>query len=120
MTTLLGKEPVTVERRSGGYVDAVFIIDDFDSFPAELALQPAKGRAIERLPEGARFGEIWMSWAEPDEPELRTTKTPTELPDVVVREDGRRYEVHAYEDWTPHQDGLPHRSYLLVREAPDE
>lgn len=120
MTTLLGKEPVTIQRRSGSYVDADFVVSSDTTFAAELALQPAGGRAIERLPEGARFGEIWMSWAEPEQAELRTTETPTQLPDVVIRADGRRYEVHAYGDWTPHVTGLPHRTYLLVRIAPDE
>ncbi|MEE9481216.1 MAG: hypothetical protein V3V34_11835 [Kiloniellales bacterium] len=121
MTTLLGKESVTVERRTGDYVDGLFVVDSTTTFPAIIAVQPAPGRVLERLPEGARSSTTLRAWAEPEEPALRTADTPGGiLPDVVIRANGLRYHVHETVDWTVHDTGLPHRSYILVREESDE
>jgi hypothetical protein len=120
LTTLLGKEPVTIERRSGDYVGIDFVVSSTSTFPAILALQPMPGRLLTKLPEGARAEHTKGAWAEPDEPELRTAETPGVVPDIVIRSNGERYEVHKAEDWTTHDTGLPHRAYLLVKEEADE
>jgi hypothetical protein len=120
VTTLLGKEPVTIERTSGDFVDGIFVIDSTTTFPAIIAVQPAPGRVLFHLPEAARASTTLRAWAEPEEPELRTAGTPGIRPDVVIRENGLRYQVHATVDWTVHDTGLPHRAYILVREESDE
>lgn len=121
MTTLLGKEPVTVERKSGTYVDGAFVVDASTTFPAIIAVQPAPGSVLKLLAEGARASTTLRAWAEEEEPALRTADTDGGiLPDVVIRANGERYHVHEAVDWTVHETGLPHRAYLLVREESDE
>ncbi len=118
--TILGEEPVTVQRRSGAYVDGVLAITGLTTEPLIIGLQPAPGRVILQLPERARGRETLVGRAAAEQPELRTIGAAGELPDRIVRASGSVYEVQGVADWTPHTDGIPHREYTLVRVADDE
>lgn len=118
--TILGEESVTVQRRTGAYIDGVLAITGLTTEPLIIGLQPAPGRVILQLPERARGRETLVGYAALEQPELRTVGAAGELPDRIVRASGSVYEVQGVADWTPHADGIPHREYTLVRVADDE
>ena len=118
--TILATEVVTVQRRSGSYVDGQFQVSTTDTFSAEIGLQPAPGRVLQQLPWRARKREVLIGYADERQPALRTNAVPGIAPDRIVRADGSEYEVQGVSDWTPHTAGVPHRTYTLVRVADDE
>lgn len=118
--TILHEEDVTVQRRTGAYVDAEFVVQSLTTLPLSIGLQPAPGKMIMQLPERARGRETLVGRAAAEQPAMRTVGESGELPDRIVRESGSVYEVQGETDWTVHADGIPHREYVLVRVAPDE
>lgn len=118
--TILHVEPVTVERRTGAYVNSVFQTTATSEFVVDMGLQPAPGRVIQQLPWRARSRGVLVGYADEQQTRLRTAGLPGQAPDRIRRADGDRYEVHGVADWTPHAAGIPHRAYTLVRVSEDE
>ncbi len=118
--TILHEEPVTIQRRTGAFVDALFVVNSLTTLKLDIGLQPAPGRVIMQLPERARGRETLVGRAEVDQPAMRTVGVLPNLPDRIVRESGSTYEVQSVVDWSVHTDGIPHREYALVRVADDE
>jgi hypothetical protein len=118
--TILAEEPVTIQRRTGAYVDGELTVTGLTTEPLIIGIQPAPGRVMLQLPERARGRETLVGRAAAEQPELRTIGAAGLLADRIVRATGSIYEVQGVADWTQHTDGIPHREYTLVRVGEDE
>ena len=119
--TILGKEKLTVTRRTGDYTNGAWVPVLDSTFTIKANVQPMPARQLEMLPEAARTKGAFICYADNRQTPLRVLDlTGKGMPDRVARADGRSYEVHSLGDWTSHTTGLPHRAYVLVEVGADE
>ncbi len=108
MIALLGRGIYTVRRGAQAIVDLKPQYTVTDVFELVASIQPLTGDEMLRAPEGLRATHGIKIYA-PLVPELRTVDVPGQVADVVYY-DGRWYEIHRRQEYTP-MSPIPHIRY---------
>lgn len=93
----LDSPDLSVERRSGSYVNGIWTAAAPTVFTIKGSAQPA-GENVELLPEGVRERDAIVIYTAT---ELLTTRSPSNTGGIADRVlfGGRRYEVQNVDDW---------------------
>jgi len=119
MAILLGATTMTVERRSGGYVDGVWTPAVTETFDIRASWQPINGRERQNLPEGYRTRQTSKLYTQPADVLRGARPGPGGYPEDIVIYKGRRFEVISVEDWRDHNANTRHNKYLLAEIGSD-
>jgi hypothetical protein len=119
---MLGVGPVTVihEDVPGNYVNGEYVRGETSRFTIEGSIMPANPKEVEILEEGAQTRARWSLYCDEYQRELKTTDLYVGAgADRVLHKD-KEYLLAKVGDWTDHEDGLPHRAYLLIEIGKNE
>jgi hypothetical protein len=119
---MLGAKVHTVTPQTTSLVAGRYALVPGTPYTVVGTILPAGPREVQRLEEAARVSAKYTLYVEGTAPPIKVAdqNAVPKTPGDRIAWKGRNYVVSAELDFTEHDTGLPHKSYILSEIAGDE